>query len=724
MPIDRQAENKRKKREYRILIVLALAFLFFVWLEVRLFAFGQEVNQPMFFFGLVNINLILLLGFSFFLLRNLFKAFVTQRRGLIGNSLKSRLIATFLGFSIIPTALMFIIAFFYITSSFDRWFNDKMQSVLKSAVEVKEEFYSSEKKKNFNSAFVLADRLDKVPDSSSWSDIVGTFRKEHSLDVVEIYKDLQSQRVLSQVPDTTLPVIPTAKLAALNRVLSKNLEITEILSLDTGHLVRVLVPLPGQTGVVGISSFIPNSMVGKMEDVALAYEEMRDIDDPLKSIYLIFLILMTCMILVSSVWFGLYIARHLSSALEKLGEATQKVAEGNYQQVEVDVVETEVQQLAENFNTMVEALTRSRVETVDANKSLKLTLKELEQRRQYTQVVLANVSTGVISFDENNNITMINEKAAQLLKLDRHSLLGKNAKDILGKKYYRLFNQMVVKMTNHKLPSIQKEVVFDLNEVSIPSILRISPLTNEDKKVIGKVVVFDDLPDVIQGQRAAAWKEVARRIAHEVKNPLTRIKLSAQRLQKKFPEQMADPVFKNCTTMIVEQTDSLKYLINEFSQFARLPETKTRRANINEILEKTIVFFEQAHRGIQFIGKIDEGLDPFFFDPEQLKRALFNLLQNSVNAVKGSERPEIYLETCFDRENSMVVISIKDNGRKVSEVEMRRMFEPYYSKSDGGSGLGLTIVKKIVEDHNGYIRVQHNQPMGLATRIELPYVDM
>ncbi len=724
--IEKEKEGRKKNREITISLFLAILFCVLAWFEIKIFSFGDRLplNQSIFFFGLINFNLILLLLLTFFILRNLFKAFVNNRSGLIGNSLKSRLIATFLVFSLVPTALMFVISLFYINSSFDRWFSDKMQSVLKSALVIQNEYYSTAKKKNFNAAFVLAGRLSGGEDLEQKKEIISEFRNEQSLVVIEYYRNLENERIISLVDDATVPIIPPPPMEELKRVINERIEKSSIETLSQGNLVRVLLPLSDETGVIAISSFIPVSVIAKMNDVSLAYEEMKGVNPleyPIKSIYVIVLVLMTLMILFCSVWFGVYISKHLSFSLEKLGDATQKIAEGDYQKVEIDARETEVVKLAEHFNVMVSALDRYRNETSEANLSLKATLQELDQRRRYMHVVLSNVNTGVISLDSDDKITMINDKAADLLQIQAERYINKSAQQVLDEKYYRLYRQMVTKMKTHRLNTIEKEILIDRKESSIPSMLKISALYNDKGDDLGRVVAFDDLTDVVQGQRAAAWKEVARRIAHEVKNPLTPIKLSAQRLQKKFSSEITDPAFATCTNMIIEQTDSLKYLINEFSQFARLPETKARLGDVNTLIEKVMAFYEHAHRSIRFVGSLDNDLKEFYFDPEQLKRAVFNLVENAVNATNEAEKPEIRLETFLDSEKGIVRLSVIDNGKFVSDEEMRRMFEPYYSKRPGGSGLGLTIVKKIVEDHNGYVHLSRNEPRGLHVLLELPY---
>ncbi|MCJ8276637.1 MAG: PAS domain-containing sensor histidine kinase, partial [Bdellovibrionales bacterium] len=262
----KEFKRRKKNREISLSIFLAIFFCVLAWFELRIFSFGEKLplNQSIFFFGLINFNLILLLLLSFFILRNLFKAFVDNRTGIIGNSLKSRLIATFLGFSVVPTALMFVIALFYINSSFDRWFSDKMQGVLKSALVIQSEYYSTSKKKNFKAAFILAKRIEGATDPEARKMILEEFRKEQSLDIVEFYQDLESERIISLVEDTTVPIIPPAPIEVLKKVFNEKIEKSNVETLNQGNLIRVMVPLKDKNGLVAISSFIPVSVISKM----------------------------------------------------------------------------------------------------------------------------------------------------------------------------------------------------------------------------------------------------------------------------------------------------------------------------------------------------------------------------------------------------------------------------------------------------------------------------
>jgi two-component system nitrogen regulation sensor histidine kinase NtrY len=339
--LSKKEEAIKKSREVTLSIFLAIVFCLLAWFEIKIFSFGEKlpINQSIFFFGLINFNLILLLLLSFFILRNLFKAFVDNRQGWIGNSLKSRLIATFLVFSLVPTALMFFISLFYINSSFDRWFSEKMQGVLKSAIVIQDEYYSTAKKKNFNAAFILAERIKNIESEDQAREVLESFRQEQSLDVVEYYSSLNTERIISLVDDATVPIIPPPEMDILKKVIRERIEKSQVESLNQGNLVRVLVPLENRRGLVAVSSFIPVSVISRMNDVSLAYEEMRGINPleyPLKSIYVIVLVLMTLMIFFARSGLGFTSSKHLSFSLGNLGEATQKIAEGDYQKVEIE----------------------------------------------------------------------------------------------------------------------------------------------------------------------------------------------------------------------------------------------------------------------------------------------------------------------------------------------------------------------------------------------------
>ncbi|MCB0393782.1 MAG: GHKL domain-containing protein, partial [Bdellovibrionales bacterium] len=244
-------------------------------------------------------------------------------------------------------------------------------------------------------------------------------------------------------------------------------------------------------------------------------------------------------------------------------------------------------------------------------------------------------------------------------------------------------------------------------------------LNEEGESEKGLVFVFDDLTPLINAQRSAAWREVAKRIAHEIKNPLTPIKLSAQRLNKKFGESISDPAFESCTSTIIKQVDELKTLVNEFSQFARLPSARMKVDDFNALVRETIVLYETGHREIEFRFDPDDSLPNFFFDSEQLRRVISNLLENAVAAVEGVEKKVVQLSTRVQKESQKVVLSVIDSGIGIPESMRARIFEPYITTKESGTGLGLSIVKKIVEEHQGTIKVV-DLDGGTSMEVEIP----
>nr|BFD63985.1 ATP-binding protein [Bdellovibrio sp. HM001] len=704
-----------KKRRREIILVLVVSFLFglLTWFEIRLFATSQQLPfvHSIFFFGLVNFNIILLLLLLFMIFRNVVKVFVERQGKVFGSSLKAKLIAAFVAFSFIPTVLMFIISVFYINSSFDKWFSAKMAGVLKSSIEVTNAYYFNAKKKNYHFAHQISDAIRPLKSQKEIQKKVEQLRKDFSLDAVEYYPSLFGKRVVVSAEDDNVPTVPAVSLEFLQKGIKLQAEASIIHQFGDGNLVRVIVPVQegAEKGAVVVSSFLPLSLISKMNDISTAYDEFRDINPleyPLKSIYLYILVLMTFVILLAATWFGFYLAKQLSVPIVQLGRATRRVAGGDYTPLEVKSGSEEINDLITSFNQM----------TV----TLESTLEELDQHARYTDTVLKNVSAGVISVDKAGVVTTINRHAAQLLRVDPEKYIGHSVRDLLTLEYFRTFAELQKTMHDHKIESLQKELRLNVQGEAVPLQVTLSMLKDEKGEDIGKILVFDDMTPIVNAQRAAAWTEVARRIAHEIKNPLTPIKLSAERLQRKFGATITDPAFSECTTMIVKQVDGLKNLVNEFSNFARLPQARPVVANLNSVVEESLGLYRQAHPQIDFEFTKDGDLPDFKFDPDQIKRVLVNLVDNSVSAVAKEPQPSVKVVTRYDKDIKTVRMTVADNGEGIPAADRSRIFEPYYSTKEGGTGLGLAIVKRIIEDHNGFIRATANEPKGIKMVIEMP----
>ena len=725
-----QQEKRKRKREIGVILGLSLLFLFLTWFEFRLLNISQQLPfvHSIFFFGLVNFNIILLLLLFFLIFRNVVKVFVERRGKLIGSSLKAKLVAAFATFASVPTALMFLVSVFYINSSFDKWFSVRMASVLKASLEVNQEYIFASKKRNYHFANQIAKGIESAGSNSALEENLENFREKFSLDSVEYYPSLFGKRIQALSPEESLPEIPAVNLEFLRRGVTQRGETSEIHRFGEGNLVRVIVPASrhGEKGAVVVSSFIPISLVSRMADISSAHEEFRNLNPlqyPLKSIYLIILVLMTLVILLCATWFGFYLARELSIPLETLGLATRRVSQGDYRPVRLSSGSAEINQLIVNFNQMTGNLDRSKKEVLEANKNLTETLERLDEHSRYVQVVLSNVTTGVISVDQRGIITTINHHAGQLLGIDPRDYVGRSVRQVLDGEYFQMFSGLLQTMREHNAVTLQKEIRIEMGGRSIPMQMNLSLLQDEKGNDLGKVLVFDDLTMLINAQRAAAWTEVARRIAHEIKNPLTPIKLSAQRLEKKFGSDIKDPAFSSCINMIIRQTDDLKRLVNEFSNFARLPQSHPTLASLNQVVEDALELFRMSHKDVQFRFDGDPQLPEFKFDTDQIKRVLINLLDNAVAAVHDATDARVSVRTQYDNMLKLVRVSVLDNGAGIPEVDRDRVFEPYFSTKEDGTGLGLAIVKRIVEDHNGFIRALANEPRGTKLIIELPVTE-
>lgn len=727
--VDPQTEARKRRREILWIFVLAVGFLVLTWIEIRLYSLSQTLRfeHSIFFFGLVNFNIILFLFMFFLIFRNLVKVFSEREGGWWGRTLQGKLVGAFLLFSIVPTTLMFFISIFYINNSFDKWFSERVASVLRSSLEVTNAYYGSARKKNFHFANQIATSLRKAPAGKVQSTLE-SMRDRFSLDAVEYYPSLFGERVVAVSQSESIPLVPPVSLEFLSRGIKDRVEASTTHHFEGGDLVRVIVPSEsrGTPGAIVVSAFIPLSLISRMDDVAGVYEEFRGqspLESPLKSIYTIMLTLMTLVIVLGASWFGFYLAKQLSIPIGELGAATRRVARGDYRLVRMESGSYELNQLIANFNSMTRDLERSQMDLRQANLNLEHTLARLDEHSRYMGVVMANVSTGVISIDQVGLVTMMNSRAEQLLGISSSKAVGLSFAEVLGAQYRTSFKDVLESLQRHKMQSLTKEVHLAKPQGGqIPLQVTVSLLFDESQSDVGKVITFEDLTPVLRAQRAAAWTEVARRIAHEIKNPLTPIKLAAERLRKKFGAQVSDPGFDQSVTMIIDQVDGLKTLVNEFSQFARLPQAEMTLGSLQKTAEEMVELFRVAHRNCRFFFSSDPNLPDFPFDREQMKRVLTNLLDNAVAAVQGLPERDISLRIQYDEQMQLCRLSVSDTGAGISSEVRERIFEPYFTTKVHGTGLGLAIVKRTVEDHNGFVRALANSPRGTRIVIELPVV--
>jgi two-component system nitrogen regulation sensor histidine kinase NtrY len=379
--------------------------------------------------------------------------------------------------------------------------------------------------------------------------------------------------------------------------------------------------------------------------------------------------------------------------------------------------------LVESFNEMTDKLRTSTTEREQAHAALQEMNAELEKRRQYIEVILANVNAGVISLDRGGRVITINEAAERFFGLDGDTCRGRTYREIFTPEIIqklRLYLRSRESGSGAAAGSSRLEI--SLPERGLHLSVAFTGLMNEEQQYIGMLVIVNDLTEMIQAQKAAAWREVARRIAHEIKNPLTPIALSAQRLQRKYAGLVTegDELLTSCTTTIVKQVDVLKRLVNEFSQFARMPQVDPRPTDFNAIIEESLELYRQGHPNIPISFTPDTAVGFITVDADQFKRVMTNLLDNAVSAIHGVTDGRISVSTALDKNLQIVITEVCDTGIGVSHRDRLRLFEPYFSTKESGTGLGLAIVKSIVQDHHGFIRVHPHKPRGTCIVIELP----
>ncbi|MDH5298249.1 MAG: ATP-binding protein, partial [Desulfobulbaceae bacterium] len=405
----------------------------------------------------------------------------------------------------------------------------------------------------------------------------------------------------------------------------------------------------------------------------------------------------------------------------RLADATRRVAEGELDFVLEKSSGDEMGTLVDSFNRMVRDLLTHKRQLEEANLALQAGNQELEKRRRYTEIILQNVAAGVISMDELGRVTTINRFAEELLRIDRTAILNRDYHTILRVEHIAILDQFLDELAVSGKPFIQRPLRLTVRDETFFLRVNFTRLEDEEGRPLGVVLVFDNLTELEKAQRMAAWREVARRIAHEVKNPLTPIQLSAQRLRKKYLTKLASEgeVFDLCTRTIINQVDELKRLVSEFSSFARMPSVQKSVDSLPEMALEVLALYREAHRHIDFRLSADPAVPEFAFDRKQLKRVLINLIDNAVAAVPGSGGC-IEVEIAMAAEERQVRMEVRDNGPGVADQDKLRLFEPYFSTKKSGTGLGLAIATTVVADHGGYIRVKDNEPAGSRFIVELP----
>ena len=713
-------DQRRRRNELIIIGIICILIVTFTTIEMKFPQVGGKIPiaNNIIIFSLININIILILLLIFLVIRNVVKLIFERKRKVLGAKLRTKVVVAFISLSLAPTILLFFVAVGFITSSVEHWFSAEVEQSLQGSLEVAQTYYRDFANNMVSTAQQIGKHLWEQgmvkgeKGRGSLREGLEAKRQEYHLSTLGIF--LQRERDTMSVADPMLKAISFPLPEDLLEAGFSGKEVSRILPAGEGEMITGIAPIfnPSEggevVGVVAASHFIPKSLTVKMREISQAfveYKQLKILKRPIKFSYMMALLMVTLLILFSATWFGMRLSKGITIPIKELAEATHRIADGDLNFRIPLKASDEIGMLVQSFNQMTGDLQVSR--------------SELEQRKKYMEIVLKNVAAGVISIDEKGMVTTINTSAEQMLEIRGEEALGKRFSQVLVKEYVEQIEKLLTELRSSRKEAIEKQLTVNLKGKSLSLLVNLTALRDEEGGPLGIVAVFDDLTELIKAQRMAAWREVARRIAHEIKNPLTPIQLSAQRLRKRYLEKLQEDrtVFDECTRTIVRQVEELKGMVNEFSNFARMPASQPTPNHLNEIVQETLVLFQEAHKQIHF-EFIPQDLPVFNLDRDQMKRVMINLIKNSLAAV-GREG-EIKVQTSYDSKLQMVRLEVSDNGCGIPDEDKRRLFEPYYSTKKSGTGLGLTIVNAIVADHYGYIRVRDNDPQGTTFLIELP----
>ncbi len=638
-------------------------------------------------FIIVNIVLFLLI-LIFLVIRNLVRLNAEKKQKVLGSKFRTQLVIAFVGLTLIPSTLLFILSFQLVNSSIDKWFSLEVQKPVSDSMDIAASFYAKERENvQYYAEFIAGNRL--FPSSAD------TIINNSDSFQVYVVKDPDESEIIKNA-------------------FSGNTD-TEIITTGKGDVIRAAAPVRDggrTTAVVVVETLISRDTVAKMEAIKKAYTEYNQIkiqQNPIRFLYFFMLTIATLLIVFLAQWFSLRIAKGITVPIQSLAEATKTVAHGDLD-FRINIKrDDEIGLLINSFNKMLDDLR-------DGKLSLQQAYDESDKGRLSMEAILENIATGVIFLERSGKIATLNNAACSMLNLNRNDILGKSHNDLLELIKSDELNQMVKRLDEKDFKAAEKEIHAHIDGRPITLRVYITILKDAKGDFIGILVVFDDLTEIITAQRALAWQEVAKRITHEIKNPLTPIKLSAERLFRKWNEKAEDfpEVLERGTKTIVREVDSLKSMVDSFSKFGKMPKIDLHPADVNSIINAVAELYDDMKnvtiiKSLQHLPEID-------VDREQLKRALINLIDNAIQA--GTDR--IWLNTSYDSSWEIIKIDVKDEGSGIKEHDREKLFLPHFSTRKEGMGLGLAIVSTIISKHRGYIRVKDNKPKGSHFIIELP----
>jgi len=706
-----------------LFVLLSLSFLIILqtsnlWKNLSV----ESANDTLLLYALSSLNFFAFVIFGFILLRNLIKLARERRALALGAKFKTRLWLYFFAVSILPIVAMAGFSYLFMNRAIERWFTQIPENVAREAQKVQNKAITMQAEKFRETATMLAMSLDN---RQFTNDDLKKIADAGNLNHIEI---LSKNNTTISVFDRTFEENRKKELDQILAMAKRGNWSEPTLQDGRGFDAAIANFSDGRKLLIVSNLFDEENVSSLVDDSLKEFDRLKDKQIDIRQIGLLTLGVLTFLLIFASSWTAFYIARGLTVPLKALAEGADEIARGKLgHRVEV-FAEDELALLVDSFNQMSAKLEENSA--------------ELNERQRYIETVLQSLSTGVISFDAQNRVTTINKAAIQMFKLEDSNFANFELSQLVSEEnrivLERLLNRAKRIGQATEQTVLQREFADGSaeNQQSLPVALTATALPRSFGEASGVVLVIEDLSELITAQRASAWQEVARRMAHEIKNPLTPIQLSAERIAKRC--QVADTnihlstdsslnlaqtqkVIKDGTETILREVSSLKSMVDEFSRFARLPNAKLESGNLNDLVAQSAILYEDREAKIEL--NLAENLPNTMVDEEQLKRVFVNLIENAVEAFDEAQSDKrIFVKTFHDSARDLIVAEVSDNGNGIPPSDFQKLFQPYFSTKGRGTGLGLAIVQRIVSDHRGKIKAVNNSPKGAKFIVELPVI--
>jgi two-component system nitrogen regulation sensor histidine kinase NtrY len=703
-------------------------------------------SDTLLLYALSSLNFAAFIVFSFILLRSLLKLRRERRERQLGSRIQTRLLVYFIGLSLLPIAAMAAFSYLFLNRSIEKWMGRLPEAVVERVREQQRDSLATQNENLRKTAALLATEIRARP-QAEWQSALDQLAATGELSAVEIISD--NGQVLAHSEASLPPSQITELNGVLQRARDPNAQASETLADGKGFDLTA-VPLMGTLRLILVphrlgDTDVNDTIAGSQRE----YQHLLQRQRKVRLLGLSTLGLMTLLLLFASTWVAIHLARGLAAPIRSLAEASKEVARGNLAHRVDTIADDELALLAESFNQMTAQLDENRQHIEDGATALREKNLALEERRHYIETVLESLSTGVVSLDQNDCVTTINTAAISILKLSEAPPAWAKLTTLLNSEDQVALERLVRRARRAGRAAEQSQLTRGAVGGAIPVALTATALRGTAGDGRGVVVVIEDLSELLSAQRAAAWSEVARRIAHEIKNPLTPIQLSAERIARNFRVRVngsnnsiegsegsangngfalteenreeLSRVVEECTTSITREVAGLKALVDEFSRFARMPPPRMEPGDLNEVIRQSVQLYAERLDGVEMQLVLAEDLPPAMLDTEQLKRVFVNLTDNALEALAAMpDERGLTIKTRHDSARDLLVATVEDTGEGIPAADFKRLFQPYFSTRGRGTGLGLAIVARIVTEHGGRVYAEPNVPHGARFVIELP----